>query len=213
MNLFPIRVNLLNLLIILIFHFGETMQSWDREKKETYIQFDCFCEYRDSEIMRDLDKLAGEKNKGIKQIRNWVKKFNWEQRASDFDDLISNIKQGTIKKQITGLGEKQVSQIIEVADSLENMAEAIKEKMQVTADDIDEKKLEALLKLISSYMKSMTDIQKLFQMLRDNPIDSNIKTEKFPFERIIINDEKSYKLAKDLLIRINEVRSSYLKEE
>ena len=85
--------------------------------------------------------------------------------------------------------------------------------LQVTADDIDEKKLESLLKLISSYMKSMTDIQKIFQMLRDNPFESDKKTDKFPFERIIINDEKSYKLAKDLLIRINEVRGSYIKKE
>lgn len=61
------------------------MQIWDKQKNETYVQFDLFTVYRDNSNMRDLSLLASIQNKGIKQIKNWAKKYNWENRASEFD--------------------------------------------------------------------------------------------------------------------------------
>jgi hypothetical protein len=195
---------------ILKFYEGTAMRSWDKLKHESYEQFDCFTDFRDNKELRALEKLALCKNKGIKQISNWAEKFDWDKRANDFDEITKDNDTQPIEKQLSKLGEKQANQIIEVAGSLDDMANAIKEKMQISSEKIDEKKLEALLKLISSYMKSMTEIQKIFQMLRSIPYDQSQKDEKFPFEKIIINDEKSFELASKLLSRINEVREDNL---
>jgi hypothetical protein len=52
----------------------------------------------------------------------------------------------------------------------------------------------------------MTDIQKIFQMLRTIPFNINKKEEKYPFEKIIHDDKEAFLLASNLLSRVNEVR-------
>jgi len=182
------------------------MKSWDKQRKESYEQFDAFSKYRDNTELRSLDLLAANTGKGRKQLSNWVNKFSWESRAVEFDKIVTNIKSSSLEQQISSLGEKQAKQIIEVANSLDDLSNAIRDKMILSSNKIDEKKLEALLKLISSYMKSMTDIHKIFHTLRTIKLNLDQKEEKFPFENVILNDKKSYLLASELLSRVNEVR-------
>ena len=105
------------------------------------------------------------------------------------------------------IAKKQANQIFEISGSLDKMASAIKDKIHSASDDIDDKKIDSLLKLINSYMKSISDIQKIFQMISDIPIPEHESEESIPFGKIIINDENAYDLASKLLIRINKIRS------
>jgi hypothetical protein len=183
------------------------MRSWDKQKKESYEQFEAFSVYRDNSDHRDLNLIAVAFSKSLKQVTNWYDKFNWKSRAEKFDTLLNNGNKNSFHKQLCSLGEKQAMQIIEVADSLDDLSKAIKDKLILQSEKVDEKNLEQLLKLISSYMKSMSDIQKIFQMLRTIPFNINEKEEKYPFEKIIQNDDEAFLLASKLLSRINEVRN------
>ena len=112
-----------------------------------------------------------------------------------------------IHQQVNYIAKKQANQIFEISGSLDKMASAIKDKIHSASDDIDDKKIDSLLKLINSYMKSISDIQKIFQMISDIPIPEHESEESIPFGKIIINDENAYDLASKLLIRINKIRS------
>lgn len=183
------------------------MQIWDKQKNETYEQFDLFTEYRDNCEMRDLTLLASTRNKGIKQINNWAKKYNWENRAREFDTHNNN-HNNNIHKQLSHIAKKQANQIFEISDSLDSMANAIKDKISSASDDFDDKRIDSLLKMINSYMKSISDIQKIFQMISDIPIPPHDKEERIPFSEIIINDQNAYDLASKLLVRINKVKAN-----
>jgi len=183
------------------------MRPWDKQKKESYEQFEAFTLYRDSSDMRDLKSLAELMTKNFKLLQSWSEKYDWKSRAEDFDKTVNQHQTNSLDKQIGTLGEKQAKQIIEVADSLDDLSIAIKEKLILHSNKIDEKKLEQLLRLISSYMKSMTEIQKIFQILRTIPFNFDQKEEKYPFEKIIQNDEEAFDLARKLLKRINDIRS------
>jgi hypothetical protein len=182
------------------------MRSWDKQKKESYEQFEVFTFFRDNPDHRDLNAISVAFSKTLKQLTNWSERFNWKSRTEEYDSLLNSESKNSLHKQLSYLGEKQAMQIIEIADSLDDLSKAIKNKMILQSDKIDEKKLEQLLKLISSYMKSMTDIQKIFQMLRTIPFNINKKEEKYPFEKIIHDDKEAFLLASNLLSRVNEVR-------
>jgi hypothetical protein len=115
------------------------MRSWDKQKKESYEQFEVFTFFRDNPDHRDLNAISVAFSKTLKQLTNWSERFNWKSRTEEYDSLLNSESKNSLHKQLSYLGEKQAMQIIEIADSLDDLSKAIKNKMILQSDKIDEK--------------------------------------------------------------------------
>jgi hypothetical protein len=61
-------------------------QPWHRMEEETHRAYSAFIAYRDIGSHRPIQKAADLVQKSGSVLRRWAVKFNWQNRAADFDE-------------------------------------------------------------------------------------------------------------------------------
>jgi hypothetical protein len=90
-------------------------ESWERLTGESSTAFFAFCSYRDFGADRNIRKAVEAVHKGAatsfiakeyRMWRQWSMKFQWVNRAADYDRYLEKLKQTEIRKTIEAQGEK-----------------------------------------------------------------------------------------------------------
>ena len=88
-------------------------ESWERLAGESGAAYAAFCAYRDFGPERNIRKTVdvaepdeGKRDKRYRLWRQWSMKYQWRERAADYDRYLDKLKQAELRKTIEAQGEK-----------------------------------------------------------------------------------------------------------
>jgi len=175
--------------------------SGQQQANETDKAYRAFLLY--NECQRDEESFlsAGDVKKNT--YSRWKKQWHWDNREaphSAAEDLRSAVKE---------VNQKQLSQSLEAAGSLQSFLDIINQKIEESKDEIQEMSLDQLVKLTGNLSKAMYDIlNRLPQLNVEDEKKAEDKAEELRLARLIQNDEEASALASSLLVRVSEIKNS-----
>ena len=66
----------------------KSVKFWERQEKESTKAYEAFVIYRDLGVGRTFKAVAEKLHKSYTIIRRWKEQWNWEKRATDWDNFI-----------------------------------------------------------------------------------------------------------------------------
>jgi hypothetical protein len=170
------------------------MYQWEKQAKESRQAYEAFCLYRESGEKIAPDNFAENSNSESENINSWRKKWNWEERREMFLDYVARFACGGDEGRAVGAGS-------ESKDLLKLIISIINRKISDNQSDLEQLKLDELIKLAASYSKTMSDVGKY---VGQDPAPSD-DTEA---RREIACDDEALRMANELLSRLSNGESS-----
>jgi len=97
-------------------------RSWDRMPGESNKGFSAFCTFRDLGIERTYQCVADQLQKSGALIRRWAARWNWKNRALDFDEYVDKEMERAMLSRRNRLRRRA----LDIADELDQkVAEAV----------------------------------------------------------------------------------------
>ncbi|MBM2813993.1 MAG: hypothetical protein HW421_755 [Ignavibacteria bacterium] len=180
------------------------MHSFARRKDESASQFRTFSAWLKASE-RNTEAFSKEYGIGLKQTRNWAEKFDWENRAADYDEYTSN-KSKIIIASTSSVPEN--SEPLTVEEVLQKILDALLEKIELSLTEIQGMDLLELSKFISALLKTLPEIENLYTRITELHKKNNPEADSEGFEKIIRSDDEALHLAHKLLERISEIQGN-----
>ena len=179
------------------------MNIWEKQKGESNRAYYNFKVYLELGNDRDIKKTGELLNKSSSNLYKQCKKWNWENRAIEFDKYISD-NASIEQKVISGfdkISKLRIKQAMGFANTFQNLLILIQNKIENKLVSLNEMELEDILKLSLSLSKAIPEIIKALKlMVADSPIEEkgniNILEQ-------IKEDPNTYALAQELLETIS----------
>jgi hypothetical protein len=162
------------------------MRTWDRKDCESIEKFKLFALYRDYPEFRDLPNLSAACDKSVKALNLLKNKYDWEARASEFDEYY-NLD-----------AARETSKLIELENRLQTLYDAFIRRIDNLNDDTDKIKIEDLAKVINLINKTIAELKE------DKSYD---KIEKKDFCELVYSDSKAKEELYRIIALIDELKS------
>lgn len=134
---------------------GGTKHTWERMERESAKAFAAFCQFRDLGPDRTLRKVAEMLGKSEQLMQRWSKKFNWHNRALDFDEH----SDGELQRKLAAHRLRVRQRALDIADKIDQkLFEAIDALRVVKLVKIEGKPDEMQLQI------SPAEIARLFEV-------------------------------------------------
>lgn len=181
------------------------MLNWDRQSKESARDYNLFCFLRDEvPVERSLERLAGVFKIDIERINELSRKWNWEKRLADFDSYIEN--------KISKSSTDATSPVLEDSEHLDSCSRSIKklittinEKILCGSEEIDQLKLDDLIKLLNNFLKTTAEFNKSQESAATGKNDLNDAISS-SLADLLKTDKKASQISFKLLERMSELK-------
>ena len=189
------------------------MNAWLRQKNERKPQFEALQKYLSLGKNRSLENLCQKFGMDLKKVKSYSDKWEWQQRAEAYDAHTEKIvsrkseKSDTehIEKDIVNHDSHQPATNHPLESALNLLISKICERFELDIEEIDNMKLEEVVKLASAFIKSVPDFQKALDILESWKKDKMISDD-IALDEIIRDDPEASELVAKLLERISELR-------
>ena len=102
---------------------------WHRNERETAKAYEAFCIYRDQGPNRSIQGTAVELGKSFTPIRRWAKKWNWIDRALEWDEHLQAIRDNEIEDTQQQHATRRHEAILRTSEFELSMSGAVEEKL------------------------------------------------------------------------------------
>jgi|GEM_PF-4240335 hypothetical protein len=139
------------------------MQTWERQPKEPSTNYQAFALYRNSLGSIDFEDISSQMGLTLKYIEKIAKKWHWKERSNEFNEYFS----AKFQSQTDYSADKSENQSLEnSAAALRRIIDRINLKMNSSESEVDEMKLDGLIKLLNSFIKTIGEIGKTIDTKR-----------------------------------------------
>jgi hypothetical protein len=180
------------------------MKTLKKMPKETTPAFSAFKSYYESGENRSITELAKRLKKPVKLLEGWSEKWKWQERIDNFNESNTKENHALIVHSIEDISKIKNKKETEVARTLLTFLDLFSRKIETDIDNLEEMKLDELIKLITNYSKTMPllldTIYTLTGAKKDN--EQNIFLGKI--SGFIQQNENALCLAQNLLELCNE---------
>jgi len=156
----------------------ETNISWERCPGETSKAYKVFCEYRDMGSERSGVKVGQMLNVNKSYIDKLSSKYNWVNRAREFDDYIEARVRARNENEIIEMRIRHAKQARDLQDTLALPLEVLNRKIEKdpNLNELDKLKLNELLGLVTQSAKCLKQLTEIEREARGVP-SSTYRTE------------------------------------
>ena len=135
-------------------------QPWDRMEGETHRAYSAFTAYRDIGCDRTIQKAADLLQKSGSVLRRWAVRFNWKNRAADFDE--DNAR--GIQRELFSRRARAHKRALDISDILDQkIEEAVRALTVVKVVKVDGKPEETELAISPSELARLFEVSQKIQ--------------------------------------------------
>src|SRR5690242_17681730 len=101
---------------------SQTQHPWQRMAHESAKAFGAFCEFRELGPERTLQRVGEKLQKSYQLMQRWGKKYNWHNRAADYDDYCNQ----EMQRELLSRKIRSRKRALHIADQIDQkVAEAV----------------------------------------------------------------------------------------